>query len=73
MYKEGFVERGYDKSDRRPVAVGPTGIGIKIAKDIKAFRDRCFDSIKDKVKDNGGEEMIPSLETLIDAFGSFGS
>ncbi len=73
LVKEGFVERGYDKFDRRLVTVGLTGNGKKIAKDIKAFRDRYFDSIKDKVKDNGKEEMILSLMTLIDAFENFKS
>ena len=73
LVKEGFVERGYDKYDRRLVTVGLTGNGKKIAEDIKAFRDRYFDSIKDKVKDNGEEEMILSLKTLIDAFGTFKS
>ena len=73
LVKEGFVERGYDKYDRRLVTVGLTGNGKIIAEDIKAFRDRYFDSIKDKVKDNGEEEMILSLKTLIDAFGTFKS
>ncbi len=73
LVKEGFVERGYDKFDRRLVTVGLTGSGKKIAKDIKAFRDRYFDSIKDKVKDKGEEEMISSLKTLIEAFGNFKS
>ena len=53
LVKEGFVERGYDKFDRRLVTVGLTVNGKKIAEDIKAFRERYFDSIKDKVKDNG--------------------
>ncbi len=73
LVKEGFVERGYDKYDRRLVTVGLTGNGKKIAEDIKAFRDRYFDSIKAKVKDNGEEEMIMSLKTLIDAFRNFKS
>ena len=73
LVKEGFVERGYDKLDRRLVTVELTGNGRKIAKDIKAFRERYFDSIKDKVKDNGEEEMITSLNTLIDAFENFKS
>ncbi len=71
LVKEGFVERGYDQLDRRLVIVELTGKGKKIAKDIKTFRDRYFDLIKDKVKDNGKEEMIMSLNTLIDAFGNF--
>ncbi len=73
LVEEGFVERGYDKFDRRLVTVELTGSGRKIAKDIKAFRERYFDSIKDKVKDNGEEEMIASLNTLIDAFEDFKS
>lgn len=73
LVREGFVERGYDKFDRRLVTVELTGNGRKVAKDIKAFRDRYFDSIKDKVKDNGEEEMIASLNTLIDAFEDFKS
>jgi len=73
LVNEGFVERGYDKSDRRLVTVGLTGSGKKRAEDIKAFRERYFDSIKDKVKDNGEGEMIVSLKTLIDAFGNFKS
>ncbi len=50
-----------------------TGNGKKISKDIKAFRDMYFGSIKDKVKDNGKKEMISSLKTLIDAFEDFKS
>ncbi len=73
LVEDGFVERGHDKFDRRLVTVGLTGKGKQIAKDIKAFRDRYFDSIKDKVKDKGKEEMIMSLKTLIDAFGNFKS
>jgi DNA-binding MarR family transcriptional regulator len=73
LVREGIVERGYDKFDRRLVTVELTGNGKKIARNIKAFRDRYFDSIKDKVKYNGKEEMISSLKTLIDAFGSFKS
>jgi DNA-binding MarR family transcriptional regulator len=73
LVKEGFVERGYDQSDRRLVTVGLTGKGKKVARDIKAFRDKYFDSINAKVKDNGKEEMISSLKTLIDAFGNFKS
>ncbi len=73
LVEEGFVERGYDKFDRRLVTVELTGSGRKIAKDIKAFRERYFDSIKDKVRDNGEEEMIASLNTLIDAFEDFKS
>ena len=73
LVKEGFVERGYDKVDRRLVTVGLTVNGKKIAEDIKAFRERYFDSIKDKVKDNGEGEMISSLKTLIEAFGNFRS
>ena len=73
LVKEGFVERGYDKFDRRLVTVELTGNGKKIAKDIKAFRERYFDSIKDKIKDNGEEEMIASLNALIDAFENFKS
>jgi len=73
LVKEGFVERGYDQFDRRLVNVGLTGKGKKVARDIKAFRDKYFDSINAKVKDNGKEEMISSLKTLIDAFGNFKS
>ena len=73
LVKEGFVERGYDKFDRRLVTVGLTGNGKKIAKDIKAFRGIYFESIKDKVKESGEEEMVASLKTLIDAFGNFKS
>jgi DNA-binding MarR family transcriptional regulator len=73
LVKEGFVERGHDKFDRRLVTVGLTGKGKKVAKDIKAFRDRYFDSINTRVKDNGKEEMIMSLKTLLDAFGNFKS
>ncbi len=73
LVKEGFVERGCDKFDRRLVTVGLTGSGKKIAKDIKAFRERYFDSIKDEVKEIGEEEMITSLKALIDAFGNFRS
>ena len=71
LVKEGFVERGYDQFDRRLVIVGLTSKGKKVAKDIKTFRDKYFDLIKEKVKDNGKEEMIMSLNTLIDAFGNF--
>jgi DNA-binding MarR family transcriptional regulator len=35
LVKEGFVERGYDKFDRRLVTVGLTVNGKKIAEDIK--------------------------------------
>ncbi|MBC8553508.1 MAG: winged helix-turn-helix transcriptional regulator [Candidatus Brocadiales bacterium] len=73
LVEEGFVERGHDKFDRRLVTVGLTVKGKKVAKDIKSFRDRYFDSIKDKVKDNGKEEMIMSLKALVDAFGNFKS
>ena len=73
LVDEGFVERGRDKFDRRLVTVGLTGKGKKIAKDIKIFRDRYFNSINAKVKDNGKEEMIASLKILIDAFGDFKS
>jgi len=73
LVKEGFVERGHDKSDRRLVTVGLTGKGKKVAKDIKAFRDKYFDLINAKVKDNGKKEMVSSLKTLIDAFGNFKS
>ncbi len=73
LVKEGFVERGHDKFDRRLVTVGLTGNGKKIAKDIKAFRGGYFESIKDKVKESGEEEMVASLKTLIDAFGNFKS
>ena len=73
LVKEGFVERGYDQFDRRLVNVGLTGKGKKVARDIKAFRDKYFDSINAKVRDNGKEEMISSLKTLIDAFGNFKS
>ena len=73
LVKEGFVERGYDQFDRRLVNVGLTGKGKKVARDIKAFRGKYFDSINAKVKDNGKEEMISSLKTLIDAFGNFKS
>lgn len=71
LVKDGFVERGHEKSDRRLVTVGLTSKGKKAAKDIKAFRDGYFDSIKAKVKDNGKEAMIMSLQILIDTFGSF--
>jgi len=71
LVKEGFVERGYDQFDRRLVIVGLTSKGKKVAKDIKTFRDKYFDLIKEKVKDSGKEEMIMSLNTLIDAFGNF--
>ncbi len=73
LVKEGFVERGYDKFDRRLVTVGLTDKGKKVAKEIKAFRERYFDSIKDKIKDHGEEEMKSSLKILIDAFGNFKS
>jgi Transcriptional regulators len=73
LVEEGFVERGHDKFDRRLVTVRLTVQGKKVAKDIKAFRDRYFDSIKDKVKDNGKEEMIMSLKALVEAFGNFKS
>lgn len=73
LVKEGYAERGYDRFDRRLVTVGLTGKGRKVAKDIKAFRERYFDSIKAKVKDKGEKEMIASLKTLIDAFGNFKS
>ncbi len=73
LVDEGFVERGHDKFDRRLVTVGLTGKGKKVAKDIKVFRDRYFDSINAKVKDNGKEEMTASLKILIDAFGDFKS
>ncbi len=69
----GFVERGHDKLDRRLVTVELTAKGKKVAKDIKAFRNRYFDSIKDKVKEDGKEEMIMSLKTLIGAFANFKS
>lgn len=71
LVKEGFVERGKDKSDRRVVTVELSDKGKKMVKDIKTFRDRYFDLIKDKVKNKGKEEMISSLQILIDAFGSF--
>jgi len=64
---------GLVKSDRRLVTVGLTGKGKKVAKDIKAFRDKYFDLINAKVKDNGKKEMVSSLKTLIDAFGNFKS
>lgn len=73
LVKEGFVERGYDKFDRRLVTVELTGNGEKIAKDIKAFRNRYFNSIKDEIKESGEEETITSLKTLIGAFGNFRS
>lgn len=73
LVKEGLVERDHDKFDRRLVNVGLTGKGKKVAKDIKAFRGRYFESIKDTVKDNGTEAMIASLKNLIDAFGNFKS
>jgi len=73
LVKEGFVERGYEKNERRLVTVSLTGNGKKIAKDIKAFRGIYFESIKDKVKESGEEEMVASLKTLIDAFGNFKS
>lgn len=73
LVKDGYVERGHDKFDRRLVTVGLTGKGKKVAKDIKAFRDKYFESIKDKVKDDGKEAMVSSLKTLIDAFGNFKS
>ncbi len=73
LVKGGFVERGHDKFDRRLVTVGLTGKGKKVAKDIKAFRDKYFESIEDKVKGDGKEAMVMSLKTLIDAFGDFRS
>ncbi len=73
LVKEGFVERKYDQLDRRLVIVALTGKGKKIARNINAFREKYFDSINDKVKDNGEKEMISSLKILIDAFGSFKS
>jgi hypothetical protein len=53
--------------------VGLTGKGKKVAKDIKAFRDKYFESIEDKIKGDGKEAMVMSLKTLIDAFGDFRS
>ncbi|MFQ5686078.1 MAG: MarR family winged helix-turn-helix transcriptional regulator [Candidatus Scalindua sp.] len=73
LVKEGFVERGHDQFDRRLVVVGLTSKGKKVAKDIKGFRDRYFDSIKDKVEGDGETEMISSLRILIDAFENFKS
>ena len=73
LVKDGFVERGYDRSDRRVVTVRLTSKGKEMAKDIKAFKDRYFDSIKAKVKDNGKKEMVASLKTLLDAFEEFKS
>ncbi len=45
----------------------------KKSKDIMRFRDRYFESIKYKVRGNGSEELVLSLETLIEAYGSFES
>ncbi|MFQ5713831.1 MAG: MarR family winged helix-turn-helix transcriptional regulator [Candidatus Scalinduaceae bacterium] len=73
LVKEGFVERGHDQFDRRMVVVGLTSKGKKITKDIKEFRDRYFDSIRDRVEDDGKAEMISSLKILIDAFENFKS
>ncbi len=73
LVKEGLAERGHDEFDRRLVIVGLTGKGRRLTKDIKAFRDQYFDSIKDKVRDEGKKEMVLSLKTLIDAFESFKS
>ncbi len=73
LVKDGFVKRKYDQLDRRLVIVALTGKGKKIARNINAFREKYFDSINDKVKDNGEKEMISSLKILIDAFGSFKS
>ncbi len=73
LVKEGFVERKYDQLDRRLVIVGLTGKGKRIARNINAFREKYFDSINDKVKDNGEKETRLSLKILIDSFGSFKS
>lgn len=73
LVKEGFVERGQDQFDRRLVAVRLTQKGKKISKDIQEFRNKYFESIKEKVENDGKEEMILSLKTLIDAFESFKS
>jgi len=71
LVKDGFVDRLYDKVDRRIVAVELTVKGKKKTKDIKQFRDMYFKSIKYKVKDKGKEEMLLSLKTLIEAYESF--
>lgn len=73
LVKEGFVERGKDQFDRRLVAVRLTQKGKKITKDIQEFRNKYFESIKEKVEGDGKEEMILSLKTLIDAFEDFKS
>ncbi len=73
LVKEGIAERGQDQFDRRLVVVRLTKKGKNLTKEIKDFRDKYFESIKDKVKDNGKEEMILSLKTLVDAFESFKS
>lgn len=73
LVKEGFVERGQDQFDRRLVAVRLTQKGKKTTKDIQKFRNKYFESIKEKVEADGKEEMILSLKTLIDAFESFKS
>jgi DNA-binding MarR family transcriptional regulator len=73
LVKDGFVDRLYDKVDRRTVAVELTVKGKNKTKDIKQFRDMYFKSIKYKVKDKGKEEMILSLKTLIEAYESFKS
>lgn len=73
LVKKGFVERGHDQFDRRLVVVGLTSKGNKVTKDIKEFRDKYFDSIKEMVEGDGKEDMISSLKILIDSFDKFKS
>lgn len=73
LVKEGFVERGHDQFDRRLVVVRLTRKGKKLTKDINDFRGKYFESIKDKVEDEGKAEMISSLKILIDSFENFKS
>lgn len=44
LVKEGFVERGQDRFDRRLVVVRLTQKGKKLTKDIRDFRDKYFES-----------------------------
>lgn len=73
LVKDDLIERGQDQFDRRLVIVRLTNKGKKIAKEIKEFKEKYFDSINEIVEKDGKEEMISSLKILIDAFENFKS
>jgi MarR family transcriptional regulator, organic hydroperoxide resistance regulator len=73
LVRDDLIERGHDQFDRRLVIVRLTNKGKGLAKDIKGFKERYFDSIKEIVEVDGKEEMISSLKILIDAFENFKS